>query len=154
MFESVGWGEIFVLVVAGLFILGPERLPSAAAWLGKTVRQVREYATGARDQLRRELGPEFDELRKPLEDLRGLRDFDPRRAVQRTLFDDDPAPMKPNGYPGPNGSSPGGSTAAGSPMANGSSGIGATGSADSGGAPPAAPSLAPGERPPIDPDAT
>jgi sec-independent protein translocase protein TatB len=92
---------------------------------------AREYATGARDQLRRELGPEFDELRKPLEDLRGLRDFNPRTAVRRTLFDDDPdpaAPMKPNGYAGPNGS-------------------GAT-------TPPAASRLAPGERPPIDPDAT
>jgi sec-independent protein translocase protein TatB len=136
VFESVGWGEILVLVVAGLFILGPERLPSAAAWLGKTMRQVREYATGARDQLRRELGPEFDELRKPLEDLRGLRDFNPRTAVRRTLFDDDPAdagpvpPVKPNGYP-LNGSS------AGPP------------------AEPVAPAaLNPGERPPIDPDAT
>ena len=138
MFESVGWGEILVLVVAGLFILGPERLPSAAAWLGKTSRQVREYATGARDQLRRELGPEFDELRKPLEDLRGLRDFNPRTAVRRTLFDDDPSdagpvpPVKPNGYP-LNGSSSG-------PPA---------------GAEPVAPAaLNPGERPPIDPDAT
>jgi sec-independent protein translocase protein TatB len=128
VFESVGWGEILVLVVAGLFILGPERLPAAAAWLGKTSRQVREYATGARDQLRRELGPEFDELRKPLEDLRGLRDFNPRTAVRRTLFDDDPAPLKPNGFAGPNGS--------GTPT------------------PPAAPRLSPGERPPIDPDAT
>lgn len=126
MFESVGWGEILVLVVAGLFILGPERLPSAAAWVGRTSRQVREYATGARDQLRRELGPEFDELRKPLEDLRGLRDFNPRTAVRRTLFDDDDddrtAPVKPNGYSPTNG------------------------------APPAR--LTPGERPPIDPDAT
>ena len=127
MFESVGWGEILVLVVAGLFILGPERLPSAAAWLGKTMRQVREYATGARDQLQRELGPEFDELRKPLEDLRGLRDFNPRTAVRRTLFDDDPTPaLKPNGYAGLNG--------AADPA-------------------PTAP-LTPGERPPIDPDAT
>ena len=57
MFDSVGWGEILVLVVAGLFILGPERLPSAAAWLGQTIRQVRQYATGAREQLRNELGP-------------------------------------------------------------------------------------------------
>ncbi|SDP21810.1 sec-independent protein translocase protein TatB [Actinopolyspora xinjiangensis] len=89
MFDSIGWGEILVLIVAGLFILGPERLPSAAAWLGKTVRQVREYATGARDQLRSELGPEFDDLRKPLEDLRGIRDFDPRRAVSKHLFDDE-----------------------------------------------------------------
>jgi sec-independent protein translocase protein TatB len=136
VFESVGWGEILVLVVAGLFILGPERLPSAAAWVGRTVRQVREYATGARDQLRRELGPEFDELRKPLEDLRGLRDFSPRNAVRRTLFDPDPSdgsssrPMKPNGY---------------APGANGTPGVAAT--------PPPAP-LRPGERPPIDPDAT
>ncbi len=129
VFESVGWGEILVLVVAGLFILGPERLPSAAAWLGKTMRQVREYATGARDQLRSELGPEFDELRKPLEDLRGLRDFNPRTAVRRTLFDDDddPAPVKPNGFAGTNGAS----RAATAPAP-----------------------LAPGERPPIDPDAT
>jgi sec-independent protein translocase protein TatB len=101
VFDSVGWGEILVLIVAGLFILGPERLPAAAAWAGKAVRQVREYATGAREQLRGELGPEFDELRKPLEELRGLRNFNPRTAVTRTLFDDDSP--KPNGYtPKPN----------------------------------------------------
>ncbi|WP_433506109.1 Sec-independent protein translocase protein TatB [Pseudonocardia halophobica] len=140
MFDSVGWGEILVLVVAGLFILGPERLPSAAAWLGKTVRQVREYATGAQTKLRNELGPEFDELRKPLEDLRGLRNFNPRTAVRRTLFDDDPDPLGMNNLRS-NGS-------------NGSHG----GTGDSGpAAPPAArpvERLAPDERPPIDPDAT
>jgi len=155
VFESVGWGEILVLVVAGLFILGPERLPSAAAWLGKTMRQVRQYATGARDQLQRELGPEFDELRKPLEDLRGLREFNPRRVVQRSLFDDDPAPMKPNGYAGPNGSSANGAPApflGGS--SNGSTGYGAPHGSGAPGAPPPASPLAPGERPPIDLDAT
>ena len=89
MFDSVGWGEILVLVVAGLFILGPERLPSAAAWLGRSIRQVRQYATGAREQLRNELGPEFDELRKPLEELRGLRNFNPRTAATQALFGDD-----------------------------------------------------------------
>src|SRR5690606_9439373 len=82
VFDSVGWGEVLVLVVAGLFILGPERLPSAAAWVGRTIRQVRGYATGARDSLRKELGPEFDELRKPLEELQGLRNFNPRSAVR------------------------------------------------------------------------
>src|ERR671916_2991807 len=103
MFDSVGWGEILVLIVAGLFILGPERLPSAAAWAGRAIRQVRDYATGAREQLRGELGPEFDELRKPLEELRGLRNFNPRTAVSRTLFDDDQPAAKPNGHaPKPN----------------------------------------------------
>ncbi|MFR9801775.1 Sec-independent protein translocase protein TatB [Pseudonocardia sp. RS010] len=139
MFDSVGWGEILVLVVAGLFILGPERLPSAAAWLGKTIRQVRDYATGAQTKLRDELGPEFDELRKPLEDLRGLRNFNPRTAVRRTLFEDDPDPLGINALRS-NGS-------------NGSAGTGGTAPAT----PPAAKPverLAPDERPPIDPDAT
>jgi sec-independent protein translocase protein TatB len=128
VFDSIGWGEIIVLVVAGLFILGPERLPAAAAWVGKAVRQVREYATGAREQLRGELGPEFDELRKPLEELRGLRSFNPRTAVRRTLFDDTPEPHT-NGHPAAPTAAPY------SP-------------------PPAAERLARNERPPIDPDAT
>jgi sec-independent protein translocase protein TatB len=145
VFENVGWGEILVLLVAGLFILGPERLPEAAAWLGRTIRQVREFATGARDQLSRELGPELDEFRKPLQDLRGLRDFDPKRAVVRTLFNDEPPDLpglsgfggtaKPNGFaPGPAGS-----TTSNPPYQ----------------VPPSPPRpLSPGERPPIDPDAT
>lgn len=132
MFDSIGWGEILVLIVAGLFILGPERLPEAAAWLGKTIRQVKEYATGARDQLRDEMGPEFDELRKPLEELRGLRNFNPRTAASRALFDDPPA--KPNGF------APGAADLTKKPAPHPAT------------TPP--PSLAKGERPPIDPDAT
>ncbi|WP_214404521.1 Sec-independent protein translocase protein TatB [Pseudonocardia lacus] len=145
MFDSVGWGEIVVLIVAGLFILGPERLPDAAAWLGRTIRQVREYATGARDQLKGELGPEFDELRKPLEELRGLRNFNPRTAATNALFGDDPA-EKPNGH------APG----AGPDLSKGTKGT--NGTASSGGPsltkPAAQPKLEKGERPPIDPDAT
>jgi sec-independent protein translocase protein TatB len=131
MFDSIGWGEILVLIVAGLFILGPERLPSAAAWAGRAIRQVREYATGAREQLRGELGPEFDELRKPLEELRGLRNFNPRAAVQRTLFDDDPPAPKSNGYtpPKPNLTKPAPSAPAPEPLRK-------------------------NEVPPVDPDAT
>jgi sec-independent protein translocase protein TatB len=132
VFDSIGWGEILVLVVAGLFILGPERLPAAAAWLGKTVRQIREFASGARDQLRSEFGPEFDELRQPLNELRGLRGFDPRSAVRRTLLDDDPPPSPVDGGTvKPNGHSPN----------------------QPAGTEPVRP-LAAGERPPIDPDAT
>lgn len=105
MFDSIGWVELLIIIVAGLFILGPERLPSAAAWIGRTIRQVREYATGARDQLKQEMGPEFESLRKPLEDLRELRNFDPKRAITKHLWDDVPSNgtsgggSKPNGYP-------------------------------------------------------
>jgi sec-independent protein translocase protein TatB len=84
---NISWGEFLVLVVAALFILGPERLPGAAAWLGRTVRTVRTYAGGIQEQLRTELGPDFDDLRKPLAQLRGLRDFDPKRAITQHLLD-------------------------------------------------------------------
>jgi sec-independent protein translocase protein TatB len=104
VFDSIGWTEILVLVVAGLFILGPERLPGAAASLGRAVRKVREYATGAREQLRNEMGDDFEELRKPLQDLQQLRNFDPRRAVTKHLFEEVDAPnggTKPNGHTPP-----------------------------------------------------
>jgi len=138
VFDSVGWGEVLVLIVAGLFILGPERLPEAAAWLGRTIRQVKDYASGAREQLRGELGPELDELRKPFDELRGLRGLDPRTAVRRSLFDDAPHhlfdahPDKPNGFAPPPGGGLGRHPALG----------------------PAPETLPPGELPPTDPDAT
>jgi sec-independent protein translocase protein TatB len=104
VFDSIGWAEILILIVAGLFILGPERLPAAAAWLGRNVRKVREYATGAREQLRSEMGDDFEELRKPLQDLQQLRNFDPRRAVTKHLFEDietSNGGTKPNGHTPP-----------------------------------------------------
>jgi sec-independent protein translocase protein TatB len=91
MFD-IGWADFLVLILAGLFILGPERLPGAAAWLGQTVRKVKQYAGTAQEQLKSELGTDFDELRKPLADLRGLRDLDPRQAIRKHLFEaPDPA---------------------------------------------------------------
>jgi len=132
---NIGWGEFLIIVVAGLMILGPERLPEAAAWLGRTVRQIREFAQGAREQLRSEIGPELDEFREPMEELRRLRGFsrrgfNPRSAISRHLLDDlDDDPFgdvfKPNGYAPPAGR--------GTPVDR---------------------PLQPGERAPFDPDAT
>ncbi|OLT48213.1 twin arginine-targeting protein translocase TatB [Saccharomonospora sp. CUA-673] len=154
MFESIGWSEILILLVAALFILGPERLPEAASWLGKSMRKVRDFATGARQQLKNEMGTEYEEFRKPIEDLRGLRNFDPKRAVTQHLFDGDPDPVglndinatRPVGGDGPRSNGSAGS--AGAAGANGSAAVGG-GGATRGGDP-----LKPGENPPVDPDAT
>ena len=50
---GIGGAEWLILMVAGLFICGPERLPSAATWLARTMKQVQQYATGAHEQLTR-----------------------------------------------------------------------------------------------------
>lgn len=89
MFSSIGWGEIMVLLAAGLIILGPERLPEAVSWTMKSIRQARDYATGATNQLKDELGSEFDELRKPLSELNELRGMTPRAIVTKHLLDGD-----------------------------------------------------------------
>ena len=43
MFANVGWGEILVLIVVGLVVLGPERLPGAIRWTSTALRQARDY---------------------------------------------------------------------------------------------------------------
>ena len=89
MFANVGWGEMLLLVIAGLVILGPERLPGAIRWTSGALRQARDYISGATNQLREDLGPEFEDLREPLADLQKLRGMTPRAALTKHLLDGD-----------------------------------------------------------------
>lgn len=89
MFANVGWGEMLVLVIVGLVILGPERLPGAIRWTSNAVRQARDYVSGATSQLRDDLGPEFEDLRQPLSELQKLRGMSPRAALTKHLLDGD-----------------------------------------------------------------
>ncbi|MCV7411740.1 preprotein translocase subunit TatB [Mycobacterium florentinum] len=89
MFANVGWGEMLVLVVVGLVILGPERLPGAIRWASTALRQARDYLSGVTSQLREDIGPEFDDLRGPLSELQKLRGMTPRAALTKHLLDGD-----------------------------------------------------------------
>jgi sec-independent protein translocase protein TatB len=89
MFANIGWGEMLVLVIAGLVILGPERLPGAIRWTSGALRQARDYVSGATSQLREDLGPEFEDLRQPLSELNKLRGMTPRAALTKHLLDGD-----------------------------------------------------------------
>ena len=103
MFSNVGWSEAFVLIVAALVILGPERLPGAISWVTRSMRKVREYATGASTQLKQEFGSDFDELRKPIQQFNELRGMSPRSMITKHLLDGDDSlirefeePLKPS----------------------------------------------------------
>ena len=89
MFGNVGWGEILVLMVVGLVVLGPERLPGAIRWTSSALRQARDYLSGMTTQLREDMGPEFDDLREPLSELNKLRGMTPRAALTKHLLDGD-----------------------------------------------------------------
>src|SRR5688572_30460308 len=62
MFD-IGPGELLLVAVIGLLVLGPQRLPKVAAELGKWVGRARRTATQLRRQLEREI--ELSELETP-----------------------------------------------------------------------------------------
>lgn len=89
MFANIGWGEMLVLVVVGLVVLGPERLPGAIRWTAGALRQARDYLSGVSNQLREDMGPEFDDIRGQLSELQKLRGMTPRAALTKHLLDGD-----------------------------------------------------------------
>jgi len=78
---NIGPMELIVLAVVGLIVLGPDRLPGLAKDAARMIRSLRDMATGARTQLRDELGPEFADV--------DLRNLNPRTAISRALLGDD-----------------------------------------------------------------
>lgn len=89
MFANLGWGEMLLLVIIGLVVLGPERLPGAIRWTAGAVRQARDYVSGATSQLKDDFGADFDDLREPLSELQKLRGMTPRAALTKHLLDGD-----------------------------------------------------------------
>jgi sec-independent protein translocase protein TatB len=59
----------------------------AAEWLAGVVRSVKAVTNGAKERIREEVGPEFDQVEwKKLDP----RQFDPRRIMAEALRDADP----------------------------------------------------------------
>ncbi|GAB3126466.1 sec-independent translocase [Glaciibacter psychrotolerans] len=78
--------KILIIGVIAVFLLGPDKLPHYAAQLARLVKQLRTMANGAKDRMRDEMGPEFDDL-----DWKKLdpRQYDPRRIIREALSEDD-----------------------------------------------------------------
>jgi sec-independent protein translocase protein TatB len=81
VFNGVGWGEVAALLVIGLFVFGPDKLPRVARDAGRMLRQLRQMANGMREDLRSELGPELADL--------DIRDLHPKTFVRKHLLEGD-----------------------------------------------------------------
>jgi sec-independent protein translocase protein TatB len=67
MFD-VGFGEIFLIAIVALLVLGPERLPKAARFAGLWVRRARAQWYSVKAELENELADE--ELKRSLQQTR------------------------------------------------------------------------------------
>jgi sec-independent protein translocase protein TatB len=70
--------EIVGLLLLGLFIFGPERLPQVIGDGMRMLRNVRQMAQNATTELREELGTDLD-----------LEDLNPKTFVRKHLFSED-----------------------------------------------------------------
>lgn len=86
----MGFSKILVILVIAVFLLGPEKIPHYAAQLARLVRTLRDMADGAKDRLREEMGPDFDDV-----DWKKLdpRQYDPRRIIREALLDEPGVPL-------------------------------------------------------------
>lgn len=84
---GLGPTELIVILVLALLVLGPNRIPEAAASLGKAIRSFRKATRELRDQIEVE-----DHIRQPLEDLRSaLRDEPPPSRFYESINQPTPA---------------------------------------------------------------
>ena len=78
MFFDLSLPDIVLLLGLGVVLFGPEKLPQSAAAAARFLRQVRAFSEQARQDLGRQLGPEFDGL--------NLQDLNPKTFITKNLL--------------------------------------------------------------------
>lgn len=79
MFD-IGGGEFIGLILLGLLLFGPDRLPALARDAAVMIKKVRAFATSTTSELRENL------------DIGDLSDLQPKKLIQKHLLEDQPAP--------------------------------------------------------------
>jgi sec-independent protein translocase protein TatB len=82
--------EFLLLLIIGLLVIGPSRLPEYTQKLANVVKEVRRMASGAREQIKEEVGIDIDDVDWKKYDP---RQYDPRRIIREALLEDDTKPV-------------------------------------------------------------
>ncbi|EFG64707.1 sec-independent translocase [Streptomyces sp. SPB074] len=77
MFNDVGLFEVLTIVVLGVIIFGPDKLPKMIQDGMRVLRKVREFTDSAKNDIRSELGPEFKDFE--------FEDLHPKNFVRKQL---------------------------------------------------------------------
>lgn len=74
---GIGMGEFLGLIVLGLFLVGPDKLPNAAKDFARFLYKVRNFTTYASRELKENLGPGFEDL--------DVTDLTPKNLAKKVL---------------------------------------------------------------------
>lgn len=89
MFQNIGWPEIICVMIVGLIVIGPERLPELLKDVRAAIYAARKAINNAKAELDQDFGEEFEEFRKPIAEVARWQRMGPRRALTEALFDGD-----------------------------------------------------------------
>jgi len=92
VFSSIGWPEIFVIVLLGIIVIGPERMPEVIKDVRAAIYAARKAINNAKAELNGEMGSitsEFDDIRGPLTQAAQWTRLGPKGAITKALFDGD-----------------------------------------------------------------
>lgn len=87
---GIGMGEFLGLVVLGLFLVGPDKLPNAAREFARFLHKVRNFTSYASRELKENLGPGFEDL--------DVTDLTPKNLAKKVIgnaMDDIKGEVKP-----------------------------------------------------------
>ncbi len=138
--------KLLVLAVIALVIFGPNELPRIARQAGRALRDLRQIAEGAKADLREGLGPEFQDF--------DFEDLNPRRFVQKHLFEDPEPEAASQGAVGAMIAPEPASVASAGGVASGTSTVAGTAAGASAGGSAARGDIEVDDRPPFDFEAT
>lgn len=76
---GIGMGEFIGLVVLGLFLVGPDKLPEASRDFARLIHKLRNFTSDASRELKKNLGPGFEDLE--------VKDLTPKNLAKKVLGD-------------------------------------------------------------------
>ena len=76
---NIGGGEIIGLLVLGMILIGPDRMPNVAADAARFLVKLKNMAQSATNELKENLGPGYEDLQ--------VKDLRPKTFIKKHLGD-------------------------------------------------------------------
>lgn len=76
---NIGGGEVLALLVIGMILIGPDRLPNMAADAAKLLIRLKNMAQNVANELKENLGPGYEDLQ--------VKDLHPKALIKKHIGD-------------------------------------------------------------------
>jgi sec-independent protein translocase protein TatB len=81
VFNDIGTFELLTIVVLAVLVFGPDKLPKVIQDTMRMIRKVREFSESAKQDIRKELGPEFKDFE--------FEDLNPKTFIRKQMENDE-----------------------------------------------------------------